>query len=81
MTRKDRGRICFVWVFACVVGKNLKTPNLSPMAYDAITLDGTGGLGSLVYIYGVYTFHEAVSGGLFHLISIGAYYVCVKGLQ
>ena len=35
----------------CVVGKNPKTPNLSPMADDAITWGGIGGLGSLVYIY------------------------------
>ena len=39
-------------VFACVVGKNQKTPKLSPMADDAITRGGIGGLGSLVYICG-----------------------------
>ena len=33
--RKGRGRFTFV----CVVGKNLKTPNLSPMAEKAIILD------------------------------------------
>ena len=31
------GPICFVFVFAFVVGKNQNTPNLSPMADDAIT--------------------------------------------
>ena len=40
--------ICF-----CICGgKNPKTPNLSPMADDAITRSGIGGLGSPVYIYG-----------------------------
>ena len=34
-----------------VVGKNLKTPKLSPMADDAITWGGIGSLVSLVYIY------------------------------
>ena len=33
----DDGRICFVFVVVCVVGKNPKTPNLSPMADGAIT--------------------------------------------
>ena len=35
--------------FACVVGKK-KTPNLSPMADDAITQGDIGGLASPVYI-------------------------------
>ena len=43
--------VCF-----CVhVGKNQKTPNLSPMADDAITRGDIGGLGSPVYICGLYT--------------------------
>ena len=46
MARKDRGRICF----ACVVGKNRDTPNLSPLADDAITQGGIRGLGSPLYI-------------------------------
>ena len=37
MAHEDRGRICFACVFACVIDKNPKTPNLSPMADDAIT--------------------------------------------
>ena len=49
---EDHERICFAFVFACVVGKNLKTPNLSPMADDAATWGGIGGLGSPVYICG-----------------------------
>ena len=49
---KDCGRICFSCVFACVLGKNLKTPNLSPMAVDAITRGGMGGLGSPLFIRG-----------------------------
>ena len=52
-TRKDRGRICIAFVFACVVGKNPKTPNLSPMADDPITRGSIGGLGSPMCIYGV----------------------------
>ena len=42
----------FVFVFAYVVSKNPKTPNLSPMADNAITQDGIGGLGSPLCIYG-----------------------------
>ena len=34
--REDRGHICFKFVFACVVGKDPKTPKLNPMADDAI---------------------------------------------
>ena len=45
--RKDHGRIWFAFVFACVVGKNPKTPNLSPMADDAIMRSGI----SLVYLW------------------------------
>ena len=51
--RKDHGRICFEVIFACVVGKNPNTPNLSPMADDAITQGGIPGLGSLFYICGL----------------------------
>ena len=39
---EDRERICFAFVFACVVGKNLKTPKLSPLADDAITRGSIG---------------------------------------
>ena len=46
-------RICFAFVFACMVGKNPKTPKLSPMADNAITPGGIGCLGSLVYICGM----------------------------
>ena len=52
MARKDRGHICIVFVFAYLADKNPKTLNLSPMANDAITRGGIGGLGSPVYIYG-----------------------------
>ena len=52
MACEDRGRIGFAFVFACMVGKNQKTPKLSPMADDAITQKGKGGLGSLVYVCG-----------------------------
>ena len=52
MAHEDRGRTGFVFVLAYVVGKNPKTPNLSPMADDAITWGGIGGLGYPVYIYG-----------------------------
>ena len=48
MAHEDRGCICF----ACVVGKKPKTPNLSPMADDAITRGGIRGLGSPLYICG-----------------------------
>ena len=41
----------FCICFQCVIGKNPKTPNLSPMANNAITRGGRG-LGSPVYIYG-----------------------------
>ena len=47
--RKDHERICFAFAFACVVGKNLKTPNWSPMAEDAIT---RGSIGVPLYICG-----------------------------
>ena len=41
---KDLECICFACIFACVVGKNLKTSKLSPMADDATTQGGIGGL-------------------------------------
>ena len=41
---------CFVFVFACVVSKNPKTQNLSPMADDAITRGSIRGLGPPLYI-------------------------------
>ena len=50
MVCEDRERICFAFISACVVGKNPKTPKLSPMADDTMTRGGIGGLGSLVYI-------------------------------
>ena len=45
MACEDRGRIMLVFVSACVVGKNLNTPNWSSMADDAITQSGIGVLG------------------------------------
>ena len=39
--------------FVCVVGKNRKTPKLSPVADNAITR-GSIGMGSLVYICGFF---------------------------
>ena len=50
--RSDHGRICFGFVFACVVGKNPKTANLSPMADDAITRGSVQVLGSPLHICG-----------------------------
>ena len=50
MAHGDRGRIGFVFAFACVVSKNLKTPKLSSMDDNAISWVGIGGVGSLVYI-------------------------------
>ena len=49
--RGDHGRNLFV----CVVSKNLNTPNLSPMAFDAITGGSKGVLGSPFYICAVDT--------------------------
>ena len=52
-TRRAKIVNALACIFVCVVGKNPKTPILSPMADDdAITLSGIGGLGSLVYICG-----------------------------
>ena len=51
MMREDRERIFFAFNFGCFVGKNPKTPKLSLMADDPVTLGGIGGLGSLVYMY------------------------------
>ena len=50
VAHEDRERICFAFAFACVVGKNPKTPKLSPMADDTITRGGIGSFISLVYI-------------------------------
>ena len=55
--REDCGRICFAFIFACGRQKP-EDPNLSPMADDAITQGGIGGLGSPVYIYGYHTHGE-----------------------
>ena len=55
---EDCKRICFAFAFACVVGKNPKTPKLSPMADYAITRGGIGSLVSLVYICDVCTSNE-----------------------
>ena len=52
VAREDRERICLAFAFACVVGKNPKTPNLSPMADDAIIQGGIGSLVSPLYICG-----------------------------
>ena len=38
--REGRGRICFAFVFACVVGENQKASNLSPIADNVITQGG-----------------------------------------
>ena len=35
-----RERICFAFSLECVVGKNPKTPKLSPMADDTVTQGG-----------------------------------------
>ena len=48
---EDPQCICFVFAFACVVGKNPKTPKLNPMADNAITRGGIGSLVSLVYLW------------------------------
>ena len=55
MACEDHGRIGFMSVFECMVGKNLKTPKLSSMVDNAITRGGIGGLGSLMYICGART--------------------------
>ena len=49
---ENHGRILLAFVSACVVSKNPKTLNLSPMADDAITWGGIRGLGSPLYICG-----------------------------
>ena len=49
MGREDCEHICFAIIFACVVGKNPKTPKLSPVADNAIARGGIG-LGSLLNI-------------------------------
>ena len=46
----QRSQIMDAFVLACVVGKNLKTPNLSPLADDAITRGSIQSLGSPLYI-------------------------------
>ena len=45
-----RTQIMNAFVFACVVTKIPKTPKLIPMADDAITWGGIGGVGYVVYI-------------------------------
>ena len=56
MACEDHGRTCFAFVFACVVGKNPDTPNLNPMADDAITQGGIPGPGiSFVYLWGCWS--------------------------
>ena len=52
--REDRGRNCFICVFACVIGKD---PNLRLVADDAITQAGIGGLG----ISGTYLYYNKVT--------------------
>ena len=54
MVHDDSEPVGFAFVFACVVGKNPKTPKLSPMADDAITRGGIGSLGYLMYICAVH---------------------------
>ena len=54
MVREDRERICFWFIFACVVNwQKPKTPKFSLIADDAISWGGIGGLRSLVYICGI----------------------------
>ena len=53
--RKDCGRILFVFVSMCLVGKNLNIPSWSSMAVDAITWGGIEVLGSLFYFCWVHT--------------------------
>ena len=52
-TDEDHDCICFALSLWCVVGKNPKTPKLSPVAdyMYAITRGDIGGLESLVYMY------------------------------
>ena len=52
MRKMPHGVFVLRLFFVYVVGKNPKTPNLIPMADDATTRGGIGGLGSPVYIYG-----------------------------
>ena len=58
MEREDRGHICFELICTCVVGKNPKTPNLNPMADDAVTWGGIRDLGTPLYSCG---WHSALS--------------------
>ena len=53
MACKGHECICFAFVFTCVVGKNLKTPNLSPLAEEAIIQGCIQGQGSPLYICGL----------------------------
>ena len=51
-------QFCFVFVFACVVGKNLKIPNLSPIRlttplHGAVYTGSIQSLGSSLYICGL----------------------------
>ena len=48
MERKERGYICFAFVFACVVSQDPKTPNLSPWLTTPLHEAGSGI--SLVYL-------------------------------
>ena len=58
-----------LWAHLCVwIGKNPKTPNLSPMADDAITR-GNIGLGSPAYIYGLNAVIPALTSSSVFLIS------------
>ena len=52
MTQEDRERIGFVLRAWSV--KSRRPPKLNPMADEAITRSNVGGLGSLVYICGLY---------------------------
>ena len=52
MALDDHGRIyIFTFVFACVVGKNMKAPSLSPKANDTITRGSVRGMGSPFHAY------------------------------
>ena len=52
--------VCLAFIFACMVSNNQKTPKFSPVADEAITQGGIGGLGSLVYSCGILTIFWAI---------------------
>ena len=50
---------CLHFVPACVVDKNLNTPNWNSITDDTITQEGIGVLGSLFYVRGHYIRFES----------------------